>query len=92
MPVAVVNTGVYERPYQSMSSVRSEGSTDDSQLLELEEADTRDVVDVPRQRHPTVDENSQIANTAVAAPGQGTPGRPPWQASAPPWLSPWLGV
>ena len=46
-----------------MSSVRGEGSTDDSQLSELEESDTRDVVDVPRQRHPTVDENSQIADT-----------------------------
>ena len=28
---------------------------------------------------------------AVAAPGQGAPGQPPWHASAPPWLSPWLG-
>ena len=29
---------------------------------------------------------------SVAAPGQGLPRRPPWQASAPPWLSPWLRV
>ena len=33
------------------------------QLSELEEADARNVVDVPRQRHPTVDEDSQIADT-----------------------------
>ena len=30
---------------------------------DLEEADIQDVVDVPCQRHPTVDENSQIADT-----------------------------
>ena len=46
-----------------MSSVRGEGSTDDSQLSELEETDTRNVVDVPRHRHPTVDEDSQISDT-----------------------------
>ena len=46
-----------------MRSVRGEGSTDDSQLSELEETDTRNVVDVPRQRHPTVDEDSQISVT-----------------------------
>ena len=40
-----------------------DGSTDDSQLSELEEADTRNVVDMPRQRHPTVDEDSQISDT-----------------------------
>ena len=51
-------TSAVECPYQSMNSVRGEGSTDDSQLSELEEADTRDVIDVPRQRHPTVDEDS----------------------------------
>ena len=31
-----------------------------------------------------------MRSAPVAAPGQGAPGRPPWQASAPPWLSPWL--
>ena len=41
--------------------IRGEGSTDDSQLSELEEADTRDVIDVPRQRRLTVDEDSQIS-------------------------------
>ena len=43
-----------------MSSVRGEGSTYDSQLSALKEADTRNVVDVPRQHHPTVNEDSQI--------------------------------
>ena len=62
-PVAVVDTRVYEPTYQSMTSVHSEGLMNDLQLSELGETDTRDVFDVPRQRHPTVDEDSQIADT-----------------------------
>ena len=54
---------VYECTYQSMNSIHGEGSTDDSQLSELEETDTRNVVNVPCQRHPTVDEDSQISDT-----------------------------
>ena len=61
-PVTVVDTRVYKRAYQSMGSVCSEWSTDDSQLSELEEADARNVVDVLRQRHPTVDKDSQISD------------------------------
>ena len=62
-PVKVVDTRVYKRAYQCMSSIRGEGLTDDSQLSELEEADTRDVVNVPCHHHPTDDEDSQISNT-----------------------------
>ena len=61
-PVTVVETHVYERAYQSMSG---EGSTDDSQLSELEETHTRNVVDVPRQPHPTVDDDYQILDTVI---------------------------
>ena len=51
---------MYKCVYQSMGSVCCEWSTDDSQLSELEEADARNVVDVLRQRQPTVDKDSQI--------------------------------
>ena len=73
--------------YQSMSIVRGEGSTDNSQLSELEETDTRNVVDVPRltsviplsMRTPRSRVEGRHHHAGTAAVMQTTAGAQPYQ-------------